>query len=49
VTFTEFLRIKKGIDSDGKDISEFTAVYYDEYVEYLKGLKDGCGDEAADG
>jgi hypothetical protein len=46
VTFAEFLRIKKGIDIDGKDLSEFMAVYYDEYAEYLKGLKDGCGDES---
>ncbi len=43
MTFTEFLRQKKGIDPDGKDLGELMDEYYDEYTEMLRHLKDGCG------
>ena len=43
MTITEFLKIKKGISLDGRPASDFMAEYYDEYVEYLATVKDGCG------
>ncbi len=43
MTFLEFLKVKKGIATDGKHISEFMDDYYDEYLAFLKGVKDGCG------
>ncbi len=49
MTFTEFVKTKKGIDTDGNDISELMARYYDEYAAYLKTVKDGCGDETTGG
>jgi hypothetical protein len=27
-------------------MGEFMALYYDEYAEFIRTLKDGCGDEA---
>ncbi len=43
MTFLEFLKIKKGIDMEGKNMFEFMDDYYDEYLMYLRGVKDGCG------
>lgn len=43
MTFLEFLKVKKGIVMDGKQIFEFMDDYYDEYLTFLKGVKDGCG------
>ena len=43
MTFLEFLKIKKGIDTDGKQMFEFMYDYYDEYLLYLRGVKEGCG------
>lgn len=43
MTFLEFLKIKKGIETDGKKMFEFMDDYYDEYLLYLRGVKDGCG------
>ncbi len=44
MTFTEFLKGKKGIDTGGRDLSEFMDDYYEEYTDYLRTLKDGCGE-----
>lgn len=43
MTFLEYLRIKKGIDTEGKSMFEYMDDYYDEYLMYLRGVKDGCG------
>lgn len=43
MTFTQYIKIKKGIDPEEKDLSDLMDEYYDEYMEYLKGVKDGCG------
>ncbi|MEK6791112.1 MAG: hypothetical protein AABY45_05355 [Deltaproteobacteria bacterium] len=43
MTFLEFLKVKKNINMDGKQIFEFMDDYYDEYLAFLKGVKDGCG------
>ncbi|MEE9613657.1 MAG: hypothetical protein V3W31_01735 [Thermodesulfobacteriota bacterium] len=43
MTFLEFVKIKKGIDPEGKDTGELMDEYYDEYTEFLMGVKDGCG------
>ncbi len=43
MTFLEFLKIKKKIDTDGKNVFDFMDEYYDEYLIYLKQTKDGCG------
>ncbi len=43
MTFLEFLKRKKGIDMEGKEIFEFMDEYYDEYLAFLRGDKDGCG------
>lgn len=43
MTFKEFLKIKKGLDTEGKNVFEFMDDYYDEYMDFLKGVKDGCG------
>lgn len=42
MTFIEYLKIKKGIDTEGKNAFDFMDEYYDEYMEYLRGVKDGC-------
>jgi hypothetical protein len=44
MTFIEFLKTKKGIDTRGRDISEFMDDYYEEYSEYLMSLKEGCAE-----
>lgn len=43
MTFTQYLKVKKGVDPEGKDLDDLMDEYYDEYTEYLLGLKDGCG------
>ncbi|MBI5810725.1 MAG: hypothetical protein HZB21_06020 [Deltaproteobacteria bacterium] len=43
MTFTQFLKVKKGIDPDGKDLDDLMDEYYDEYTGYLREVKDGCG------
>ena len=42
MTFKEFLKQKKGIDTSRVDPMDFMDEYYDEYTEYLASLKDGC-------
>ncbi len=42
MTFIQFLKIKKGIDPEGKDLNELMNEYYDEYTSFLMGTKDGC-------
>ncbi len=52
MTFKEFLKQKKGIDTSPRQIlsgaskvdpMDFMDEYYDEYIEYLSKVKDGCG------
>ncbi|MBI1912365.1 MAG: hypothetical protein HYS21_10235 [Deltaproteobacteria bacterium] len=43
MTFIEFLKVKKEIDTEGRNVFEFMDDYYDEYLMYLRGTKDGCG------
>lgn len=43
MTFLQYLKIKKGIDPEGKDLGELMNEYYDEYTSFLMGVKDGCG------
>ena len=43
MTFTEYLKTKKGIDPEEGDMMELMDDYYDEYQEFLLGVKDGCG------
>ncbi|MFQ5466282.1 MAG: hypothetical protein ACE5EI_10175 [Thermodesulfobacteriota bacterium] len=43
MTFNEFLKVKKEIDPEGRDMADLMDEYYDEYQEYLLGLKEGCG------
>ena len=45
MTFNQYLKVKKGLNPEGKDLTELMDEYYDEYQEYLNGLKDGCGPE----
>ncbi len=45
MTFLEYLRVKKGLDTEKRDFGELMDRYYDEYIEYLQGVKDGCGPE----
>ena len=42
MTFHEFLKVKKGIDPKGKNLAELMDEYYDEYIEFMRGKKDGC-------
>lgn len=42
MTFKEYLKIKKNIDMEGKEVFEFMDDYYDEYMAFLRGVKDGC-------
>lgn len=46
MTFKEFLKQKKNIDTDNIDPMELMDDYYDEYKLFLTGVKDGC---SADG
>ncbi len=43
MTFTQYLKIKKEIDPDSREMSDLMDEYYDDYMEYLSKLKDGCG------
>jgi len=43
MTFMEFIRQKKEIDIEGKNPFDFMDEYYEEYMEFMKGIKDGCG------
>lgn len=42
MTFIEFLKIKKGIETERKNALDFMDEYYDEYLMFLRGVKDGC-------
>jgi len=42
MSFLDWLKVKKGIDTEGKTIADFMDDYYDEYLIFLKGTKDGC-------
>lgn len=43
MTFNEWLKVKKEIDPEGKDLMDLMDDYYDEYQDFLLKLKDGCG------
>ncbi len=45
MTFLEYLRVKKGIDTADREMDSLMDEYYDEYIEYLRGVKDGCGSD----
>lgn len=45
MTFTQYLKTKKEIDPEGKDLAELMDEYYDEYQDFLMGVKDGCSPE----
>ncbi len=47
MTFTQYLKAKKGIDPDSKEMSDLMDEYYDDYMEYLSKLKDGCGPDSS--
>lgn len=42
MTFKEWLKQKKGIDADEKNLFEYMDDYYDDYLAYMRGTKDGC-------
>lgn len=43
MTFLQYVKQKKGVDPEGKDLNELMNEYYDDYLMYLRGVKDGCG------
>ncbi len=43
MTFVQFLKVKKEIDTDGQDLDELMDEHYGEYNAYMMSLKDGCG------
>ncbi len=43
MTFIEFLKKRKKIDPQDKDLDELMDEYYDEYMAFMRNLKDGCG------
>ncbi len=43
MTFTQYLKAKKDVDPDSREMSDLMDEYYDDYMEFLRGLKDGCG------
>lgn len=45
MTFNQYLKVKLGIDPESAELDELMDEHYDEYMEYLKGVKDGCGPE----
>jgi len=45
MTFLEYLKQKKGIEVDKADIMALTDEYYEEYRQYLSGVKDGCSED----
>ncbi|MEK7773840.1 MAG: hypothetical protein AAB307_05785 [Deltaproteobacteria bacterium] len=42
MTFLQYVKQKKGIDPEGKDLNELMNEYYDDYLMFLRGVKDGC-------
>ncbi|MBI5894343.1 MAG: hypothetical protein HZB79_12010 [Deltaproteobacteria bacterium] len=46
MTFKEFLKQKKNIDTDKVNPMDFMDEYYDEYRQFLSGVKDGCSKDA---
>ena len=42
MTFKEFLKQKKEVDTTKVNPMDFMDEYYDEYIEYLAKVKDGC-------
>lgn len=45
MTFMQYLKIKKGVDTEGKDLMDLMEEYeeyYEEYMQHLRGIKDGC-------
>lgn len=42
MTFIDYLKLKKGVDTDKVDPMDLMDEYYDEYKEYLLKTKDGC-------
>ncbi|MBI5286513.1 MAG: hypothetical protein HY878_02850 [Deltaproteobacteria bacterium] len=47
MTFLEYLKQKKGIEAGEKDLMELMNAYYEEYRQYLLGVKDGCSTPSA--
>ncbi len=45
MTFTEFLKVKKEIDPEGKNLADLMDDYYEEYQDFLMSIKEGCGTE----
>lgn len=45
MTFLEYLKEKKGIEVDRLDIMALMDEYYEEYRQYLSGVKDGCSED----
>lgn len=45
MTFIEFLKIKKKVDPEVRDMDELMNDYYDEYTEFLMTLKEGCSQD----
>ena len=43
MTFTEYLKVKLGLDPDKSEMADLMDEHYDDYTEYLSKLKDGCG------
>ncbi|MBI3753510.1 MAG: hypothetical protein HY266_05610 [Deltaproteobacteria bacterium] len=43
MTFLEYLKQKKRIDTNKAELMELMDQYYEEYREYLAQIKDGCG------
>lgn len=44
MTFKEFLKQKKDIKWEGYDIDDLMDEHYEEYIEFMRGQKDGCSD-----
>ncbi len=43
MTFIEYLKLKKNIaDPESQDLNDLMDDYYDDYMMYLKGVKEGC-------
>ncbi len=45
MTFMEFLKVKKKIEPEGKNLADLMDDYYEEYQEFLMGIKEGCGSD----
>ena len=44
MTFKEFLKQKKDIDWEGKDLADLMDEHYEEYTEFMGKQKDGCSE-----